>query len=396
MLATAPGRAVGSALWLLLAGFVLFGVVVGTQGVLWVELMHALGLGAGPFGTAQLLPPLVAIAVLLAGGSLSARVGTKVLTGISLVLLAGSLLGLAAAAGLAGFLGALAVQGGAIGLLELALNGAVLDWERVTGESRMNLVHAGFSGGAVAGAIGAGVLLEAGWSYGTVLALLAALAGLVLAATPPVTFPPAAADPERARPSRALGLLRIPAVRALALVAVLGIVGESVANTWSVIHLRELGAPALVGGSAFALFNGAMAAGRLANGAVVRRWGARRSLLASAAGMVVAGLLLVVPAGLPLAVAGFVLLGLSVAGIVPTVLSAAAERDPRVSGAVTGTLLAVGYAGFVVAPPVIGWLAEATSLQAALACVGVAGLGALALARRLPPVEARARRAASR
>jgi MFS family permease len=371
VIAPAPGRRTGSAVGLLLAGFALFGVVVGAQGVLWVELMHALALGAGPFGSAQLLPPLVAIGVLLAGGPLSARAGKKALTVASLALLAGSLLGLAGAAGLAGFLAALAAQGGAIGLLEAALNGAVLDWERSTGRSRMNLMHAGFSVGAVAGAFGAGALLETGWAYGAVLGLLAALAIGVLAATLPVVFPPAEPRPGRPAPSMVLGLLRVPVLRRLAALAVLGIVGESVANTWSVIHLRELGAPALVGGSAFALFNGAMAAGRLANGAVVSRWGARCSLLASGAGLVAAG--------------GFLLLGLAVAGVVPTALSAAAHAAPGDSAAVSATLLAVGYAGFVVCPPVIGWLAEASSLQAALACVGLAGLAALALARRLPP-----------
>jgi fucose permease len=83
-------------------------------------------------------------------------------------------------------------------------------------------------------------------------------------------------------------------------------------------------------------------------------------------------------------VAGFVLLGLAVAGIIPTVLSAAAEAARGDSGTVAGGVLAVAYGGFVVAPPLVGWLAELFSLQGALVSVGASGLGVLWLARRIP------------
>ncbi|HEX2325124.1 MAG TPA: MFS transporter, partial [Chloroflexota bacterium] len=161
-------------------------------------------------------------------------------------------------------------------------------------------------------------------------------------------------------------------------IAALGSVGESVANLWSVIYLSELGAGALAGGAAFALANAAMLAGRVLNGPLVARHGARPSLLLSGAGLLLASGLLLLP-GVPLAVAGFALIGLAVAGIVPTTLSAAGRLAPGHSGAVSGGLMAAVYLAFAVCPPLVGWLAERASLQAALLVVGLSGAGILGL-----------------
>jgi hypothetical protein len=54
---------------------------------------------------------------------------------------------------------------------------------------------------------------------------------------------------------------------------------------------------------------------------------------------------------------------------------------PGQSGTLAGGILAAVYLSFMLAPPVIGWLAELFSLQAALLTVGLSGLGMLWLAR---------------
>ncbi|MFN8569467.1 MAG: hypothetical protein U0Z44_18530 [Kouleothrix sp.] len=147
------------------------------------------------------------------------------------------------------------------------------------------------------------------------------------------------------------------------------------------IYLHDLGADVLIGGATFALFNGAMFAGRVANSWVVGRWGARASLLASGVGLVLANALLL-PGNVALAVVGFVLMGLAVAGVVPTVLSAGAQLAPGRSAAVTGGR-GRAYTAFIICPPLTGWVADLVSLKVALLVVGLSGLGILALARSL-------------
>jgi MFS family permease len=250
----------------------------------------------------------------------------------------------------------------------------------------MNNLHAGFSAGAVVGAFAAGALLGADWGYSQILLLMMAVALALFAASLPIVYPPAltGVDDAHAGPAETVRLLAArPGLIALAVLCLLGIVGESVANLWSVIYLYELGAEAFIGGAAFALFNVAMLAGRLLNAPLVNRRGARASLLVSGWGIVLAALLLVLPGGVAPAVVAFVILGLAVAGVVPTVLSAAARLSPGSSGAITGAIMACAYGGFIVIPPLTGWLADVFSLQVALVSVGLSGLGILWLARRV-------------
>lgn len=378
-----PGLVFG----LLLSYYVIFGNVAGALGVLWAEIVLAIGLSKATFGSAQLISPLVSVGLLLAGGYLSSRAGKKRLALVSFCAMGSALLILASSSSLIGLLGALAVKGVANALLETAANGAMLDWEQATGRSGMNMLHAGFSGGAVLGAIGAGLLLNLGWSYPQILLLLLVLCALTTLATLPVLYPPVQPrDATADRPGATLRLLfSSRALVVLALLMLLGVVGESVANVWSVIYLRELGAQALVGGAAFALFNGAMFFGRLVNTPLLTRWGPRVSLLASGVGLIAGTLLLFVPGAtsvaIVLAVVAMVLLGLSVAGVVPTALSVAARQLPGDSGAVASALIAMVYVCLVICPPLVGWLAELFSLQVAWLIVGLSGLAIAWLAR---------------
>ncbi len=370
---------------LLAVYFSLFGVIIGAQGVLWAELVSALRLSKSLFGAVQLVSPLLSVALLLAGGQLSGWAGKQRLALISLVVLAGSNLALAGAGGLLGLAGALLLAGAGNALLEISMNGATLDWEQATGRSVMNLMHAGFSGGAVLGALAAGLLLGAGWSYQAVLFLLALLCGLVLLSTLAARYPPSdAAASTQSGPRATIRLiLGQRALVVLAMICILGIVGESFANLWSVIYLHELGAAAVVGGAAFALFNGAMFFGRLGNTWLVRRRGARVSLVASGAVMLLSALLLLLPGGVPLAIIAFMLLGLAVAGVVPTVLSAAARFAPGNTAALTGGIMAAAYSGFIICPPLTGWIADQFSLQVAMITVGLSGIAVIWLARRV-------------
>ncbi|HMO59551.1 MAG TPA: MFS transporter [Roseiflexaceae bacterium] len=371
---------------LLIGYFVLFGITIGAQGVLWAEIMTALRLSEGALGSAQLASPLVSVGFLLGGGMLISFMGKKRLAIIGLLVLGLSSIALAAAGNVWGLVGALLIAGAGFGAVEMVMNSATLDWEHATGKAVMNGMHAGFSGGAVVGALLAGLLLDRGWGYTDILWLLAFLAVAVLLVTLPTRYPPSAGDDmasESASPLAALRLLSIPAILLLAIIGLLGVVGESVALSWSVIYLRQLGADVLIGGAAFALFNGMMFIARLLNAPLMARFGVRTSLLISGACVVVAGGMLMLPGQVWLATLAFALCGLGVAGVIPTVLSAAARIVPGSTGAVTGAIMAVAYFCFIVTPPLTGWIAEAFTLQAALLSVGLSGAAILLLASRV-------------
>ncbi len=251
----------------------------------------------------------------------------------------------------------------------------------------MNVIHAGFSVGAVVGAIAAGIGLALCASYTAVLVSLAMLCLAVFAVTIPLCYPPDGESPTERRGGDWQDVLGTSEVRALIAIILFSIVVESVAFIWAVIYLRdELGASAFVGGASFAIFNGTMFAGRIANTPLVARHGPRVSLIASGVGIGLGGLLLIAAGNVPLAVIALALIGLGVAGIFPTVMSAAAERLPDRSQALTTVVMTVAYLAFMLTPPAVGWIAELSSLRAAMTLVAISGVGIIGLAWRLASV----------
>ncbi|MEJ7664508.1 MAG: MFS transporter [Hymenobacter sp.] len=139
---------------------------------MWAEIvLRGCSSAWAPSAPPSSSPQLVAVCLLLLGGSLSAWAGNKRLAIASLLLMSGGSLALAGTTNLWTLVGALAVLGGGYGLFETAMNGAALDWEHATARHVLNALHAGYSAGAVVGAIGTGVLVELGWPPARVLTL---------------------------------------------------------------------------------------------------------------------------------------------------------------------------------------------------------------------------------
>jgi MFS family permease len=160
---------------------------------------------------------------------------------------------------------------------------------------------------------------------------------------------------------------------------------EDSGSSWSALYLRdELSAGAAAAGLGFVALSAAMTVGRLTGDRAVDRFGQRRVVRVggalTAAGMAVA---LALPS-IPTAVLGFALAGLGVATLIPAVYHAADQLPGLRRGlglAVVNWLLRIG---FLVSPPLVGVLADASSLRVALLTVVCAGVGALVLGRVLP------------
>ena len=82
------------------------------------------------------------------------------------------------------------------------------------------------------------------------------------------------------------------------------------------------------------------------------------------------GVALLVPVT-PVIICGFVLLGFGVAAVVPLAFSAAGRTPGHDPGTSVAAVSTVGYGGWLIAPPLIGFVAQATSLTVALASVAV-------------------------
>jgi MFS family permease len=157
----------------------------------------------------------------------------------------------------------------------------------------------------------------------------------------------------------------------------IGFLGEGATLDWSALFLHGKGLATAYGGIGYAAFSVTMATGRLTGDALARRWGKVRLLRYSAI-LAAMGWAVAVLAPGPAAVAGFALVGLGAANIVPLLFGAAA----RVRGVPTSVSIplisALGYAGMLCGPAMVGFAAAATSLGVALS--GVAALLLLVVA----------------
>jgi MFS family permease len=152
---------------------------------------------------------------------------------------------------------------------------------------------------------------------------------------------------------------KVPILYLLGAMALCSMVPEGVVLDWAAVYVKaQLGADLTRQGLAFGLFSGAMALVRFLGDAVRNRFGAVQTLRVSggigAAGLMIAAL---APTDL-VAISGFALAGIGVANMVPIVFSAAGNYPSLPSGSGIATTTMIGYAGYMLAPSIIGFVAQ--------------------------------------
>jgi predicted MFS family arabinose efflux permease len=253
--------------------------------------------------------------------------------------------------------------GAANGALDLAMNVEGAEVERRYGRPVMSSLHAAFSFGALAGASAGALVAAAGAPPAPHLVAVAAAAVVAVAAATrhllPVQAQALREGPLLARPSK-----RLAALGALAFCVLLA---EGSVADWSAVYLHEsIGSSEAVAAAGLAGFSLTMAIGRLAGDRLTMVFGS--SALAGGGALLAAvGLGAGLAAQEPAAtIAGFMAMGAGLAATFPIVVTAAANRPEAASGAALAAVTTTGYSGFMVGPPVIGLVAELTSLRAAL------------------------------
>lgn len=262
----------------------------------------------------------------------------------------------------------LLVLGAANGLLDVSINSQAVLVEQRYGRPIMSSFHGLFGVGGLLGAGVAGAVMWRGGSgaqhvVGTALAalLLVAAARSWLMSDP---LRERSAGPAFARPTGLLVWLGLLAFAAL--------MAEGAVGDWSAVYLHHVlqSTPALAA-AGFAAFSSTMAIGRLAGDHIVRRFGTVAVLRASGT-LGAGGLLAALLIGEPMAaVAGCALVGLGIANVIPILFSRAGGLPGVAPGRALAAVAAVGYGGFLAGPPLIGVLAELTSLPLALGLVVV-------------------------
>ena len=268
---------------------------------------------------------------------------------------------------------AFGLTGVGTGLIDVYVNSAGQAIESRSSSSVLQPVHAAYGVGGALGAVMSGVALTVGISYVGVLvvaAVVQAVAGLVSARSTHLRFAP---PPDEAGAAISLSAFRRwPYLLAPAIVVMAAFFIEGSMDVWSVIYLRRtLGASELAGSWGFAAFALSVAAGRLFAARILFGMGYRRTIFWSGLGAGLAGAIAVSTSSPGVASFAFLLLGFSLSAAAPAALGIAGETGAGASLAVAA-ITTVGYTGFVVGPPALGWLADQSGLRATMAALMLA------------------------
>jgi MFS family permease len=271
--------------------------------------------------------------------------------------------------------------GAANGAMDVAMNALAVEVETFVGKPIMSSFHGMWSIGGLTGA-GVGALF-AKQDISPQLHLLIVASVLTVALLVARHWLPPS-QPHASPESVAHFALPERAMLGLSGIIFCAFLIEGAMADWSAVllhdSLKTTAASAALGYAAFSL---AMTSMRFAGDRLVIQWGAVRLLRCTnvVGALAFAAALWVQHVGLTML--AFALIGFGMATVAPLVFGAAARRARHGAGHGIAAMATAGYGGFLVGPPLVGWLAQASSLRVALGVLAILALAITALAHHL-------------
>ncbi|WP_405610714.1 MFS transporter [Streptomyces sp. NBC_01511] len=311
------------------------------------------------------------------------RLGSQRLALLSTLGLTLMLLGLALAPNYPTALLVMGVDGVLVGCLNTAMNAQGAALETTFERNTMAKLHATFSGGSLAAALlasGMNAVTSSVVAHFGVAALLLVLLAVCARGGLLADEGSAAAEEKTTRP-RTRWTLPTGVTLWMCCAMAFGTVAEGAMNDWSTLYMEDVAlASEQVAPLGIAVVSGMMVVARLFADGWRSRWGDGRVVVL---GSVLAGVGLgaaLLAGGVVPALLGFGAVGLGVAAVTPCVYVAAAKR-----GSDTLTLVAaMGTTGLLAGPPIIGFVANASSLAWGLGLVCVCAFVVTLCGSRIP------------
>lgn len=334
------------------------------------SIQQSLGLSEAALGSVLLALPAGLMLSLPVAGWLVAKVGSQRVVIIAAVLYTLSLLSLGMAESIFQLVAYLFVFGLIGNILNISVNTQAVGVEALYKKSIMASFHglwslAGFAGAAVGTfMIGHEISPFQHYIYISLFVLLAGI--LSFRYTLQEDANKQENQPIFAKPDKSLMILGI--------IAFCSMICEGAMFDWSGVYFRKVvqADPAWVG-AGFTAFMSTMAGGRFVADWFTGRFGIKRVLqlsgLLTSAGL---GVAILFPA-LPTAILGFLLVGVGVSSVVPLVYSAAGRSKVLSPGVALAAVSTIGFAGFLIGPPLIGIVAGFSNLQVSFSIIALLG-----------------------
>ena len=379
MVTDSPARA----RWAVFVTFLLAGILVGA----WVPHVplaeQRLGVGHGIFGLALLAIAAGAVSSMPFTGALINRFGSARTTLVGGILFGVGFLGPVFAPTYELFVVGAFVMGLGMGSMDVSMNAHGLAVEKAYQRPIISGLHAAWSVGCTIGAFGGS------WVIAQTSPALEAYAFAVFFVIAHVVacqfYLPSRADKGLSEshfgwPTRA--------TFGLGALCFLALMVEGSVADWAGIFTKErFAVDAAMAAFGFAFYQGGMSFSRFAGDALREKFGAVNVVVVSAVLAAIGmGCALLAP-NLILAFVGYAAGGIGIGNIAPVLFAGGGRLEPNAPGRGIAAVVSMGYAGFLAGPPVIGFVAQFTTLQIGLSFTVVAALIIAAFARGVAPAD---------
>jgi MFS family permease len=318
-------------------------------------------------GLALLCSGLGALGTMWISGWLMSKYSSRKITILAGILFPISLVGPGLASNFWSLAVSLFLLGACTGVMDIAMNSQAAAYESLIRRPVMSSFHAWWSLSCWCGSLCGTVFLAApAWTWAhlpliTVVGLTLtwfARSGLLR------TEPSGNSSPVLSFPR---GILVV-----FGLLCLVVMMAEGAVADWAGVHLRTgYHVSEYVTAFGYNAFTLCMTIGRFVGDSLARSFGRKTVIVGSAA---VTGIFLAVAALAPtpwVCIGGFGLAGFGIANLIPLLFSLAAKRSEGEIEQATSSVFATGYLGFLIGPPLVGFISSRTSLPTALLCLVV-------------------------
>lgn len=275
---------------------------------------------------------------------------------------------------------ALFVFGATQGLTDIAMNTLVTEIEKADKVSFMSSAHGFFSLGGVLAGLGSFLIIPLNNPvlHMAIIVSLVLLINLVLYKNYfRIVAAPVAKEP--------FSLKLFKPLLVIGIVSFIVMGGEGAIVDWSGLYLKEISlAPETLWGAGFLAFSALMTTGRFFGDGISQRVGSVK-IVCLAICIAIMGYFAILSTYTYLAIIGFGLVGLGFSVIIPELFRIGGNVKGIQSSQGVAFIAGAGYAGFLSAPPILGFLAEESSLITtfvALLCCAFLVLGATFVLRK--------------
>ena len=338
------------------------------------DVKQMLHLSNGQLGTVLFAIPIGQLLMMAFSGVLVNKFGSKKMILLAEVLYAFVLFCMGSSSTVFHLILSLMAFGMIANLMNIATNTQACLVEKMYGRNIMSSFHGlwslgGFSGGII-GAVFANTLLPIEVHFGAVLVMSL----LIIAFGFRYLVDDATAKAEEEDVPKFSFKTIDPILFLLGLMGFAGMFCEGTVYDWSGVYFSSVKPDEAFIRAGYVAGMGAMTLGRFLADGFVTKYGPARVLKVCGA-LILGGLWLA--AALPYlipATLGFLLVGFGISSSVPICYSIAGKLGTIKASIAITIVSSISFFGFLVGPPVIGWLAEATGLRIAISIAACLGL----------------------